>query len=131
VERQLARLRARYHERARELASIGFMTRGSILQVSSRCGSPGCACHDDPPRLHGPYWQWTRKVKAKTVTRHLTEAQVERYREWIENGKRFDEIVAELQDISAEADAILVALERPDRAPERRGAKKKRIRESG
>jgi hypothetical protein len=26
----------------------------------------------DPPRLHGPYWQWTRKVAARTICRWLS-----------------------------------------------------------
>ena len=31
-----------------------------------------CRCKGDPPRLHGPYYLWTRKVAAKTVTVRLT-----------------------------------------------------------
>ncbi len=31
------------------------------------CGKPGCACKALPPRLHGPYYQWTRKVDGKTA----------------------------------------------------------------
>ena len=40
TERQLARLRARFEERAHDLASVGFILRGSILRRFSRCGSP-------------------------------------------------------------------------------------------
>jgi hypothetical protein len=119
-ERELARLRARYEERAREVAELGFLMRGSILQRFSRCGSPGCACHDEPPRLHGPYWQWTRKVKGKTVTRNLSEDQVARYREWMENAKRLDEILQELQELSAQADQLLRAQENPRPPPKSR-----------
>lgn len=36
--------------------------------VSFNHGTPGCRCKADPPQLHGPYWQWTRKVAGKTVT---------------------------------------------------------------
>jgi hypothetical protein len=123
TERQLARLRARFEEQAHDLASVGFILRGSILQRFSRCGSPGCACHTDPERLHGPYWQWTAKVKGKTVTRNLNEEQLPRYQQWMDNAKRFDQIVAELQEISAQAHALLVAQERgPDRKPSIRKA---------
>ncbi len=54
---------------AAELAAIaatGMVLPGSITQRRTRCGRPNCGCHADPPRLHGPYWQWTRKVAAKT-----------------------------------------------------------------
>ena len=106
-ERRLARLRARFHERAQELSELDFLMRGSIIERFSRCGSPGCGCHDDPPRLHGPYWQWSAKVKGKTVTRNLSERQVERYREWMDNAQRLDHVVAELFELSAEANEVL------------------------
>jgi hypothetical protein len=38
----------------------------------TRCGHRGCRCHADPPRMHGPYHQWTRKKDGKTATRILT-----------------------------------------------------------
>jgi hypothetical protein len=111
-ERELARLRARFQQRAEELSQIGFMIRGSIIERLSRCGSTGCGCHDEPPRLHGPYWQWTSKVKGKTVTRNLSDDEVSRYREWMENAKRFDQIVQDLHHLSAEADQVLRTTQR-------------------
>ncbi len=112
TERQLARLRARFEKRARELHEIGFLIKGSLLERFKQCSSKGCACHDDPPRLHGPYWQWTSKVKGKTVTRILSLEQVSRYRAWMDNAKCVDEIVQELRDLSTEADTILRSQER-------------------
>lgn len=103
---------------------VGFLIKGTLLQRFKRCGSPGCACHAEPPRLHGPYWQWTNKIKGKTVTRMLDDEQASRYQQWMENAKRFDEIVEELYALSAEADEILRAQERQtpaERAPRRRG----------
>lgn len=81
------------------LARTGKVLPGSIQQRHTRCGRPGCACQDDPPRPHGPYWQWTRKVAGKTVTRRLTTEQTERYRPWIENDRRIRELVARLEQI--------------------------------
>ena len=60
---------------AAELAAIarsGMVLPGSITQRRTRCGRRNCGCHADPPRLHGPYWQWTRKIAAKTICRWLT-----------------------------------------------------------
>jgi hypothetical protein len=111
-ERQLARLRARFEHHAQEIARLGFLLKGSLLQRFKECSSPGCACHTDPDRLHGPYWQWSTKVNGKTVSRTLSEQQVSRYREWMENGRRFDEIVRDLYELSAQADAVLRSQER-------------------
>src|SRR6266700_3329682 len=63
---------------AAELAAIartGMVLPGSITQRATRCGHRNCACRADPPRLHGPYWQWTRKVAAKTICRWLSPGQ--------------------------------------------------------
>jgi hypothetical protein len=111
-DRQLARLQARYQKQAAELAHLGFMLKGSVLQRFLPCGNPGCRCHADPPRLHGPYWQWTSKVAGKTVTRMLNPQQARRYRTWIANGKRFKTIVQKLHHIADQADAILRVQER-------------------
>lgn len=117
TERQLARLRARFEQQARQLGRLGFLLKGSVLQTYRRCSSPGCACQTDPSKLHGPYWQWTHKLKGKTVTRALSETQVSRYREWMENAKRFEEIVQELYELSAQANEILRRQERQSPEP--------------
>lgn len=116
-ERQLARLRARFYAKAQELSELDFVMRGSIIERFSRCGSPGCGCHDDPPRLHGPYWQWTAKVGGTTVTRNLSTQQVKRYREWMDNAQRVDQVVQELFELSAQADELLRGLEREAAPP--------------
>ena len=60
-------------------ASAGFALPGTVTDRRTRCGQPGCRCHADPPRLHGPYRQWTRKIAGKTVTRRLTADQLADY----------------------------------------------------
>jgi hypothetical protein len=72
----------------------------------TRCGHPGCRCHADPPRLHGPYHQWTRKKNGKTATRILTDDQLADYQPWFDTHRRLRELVAELEELSlAIADA--------------------------
>lgn len=125
LARQLARVRERYQQRATELAQVGFMLKGSLVQRFLPCGTPNCRCHADPPRLHGPYWQWSRRVEGKTVSRMLPEEQVPRYQKWIENGKRFEMIATEMHDLSAQAAALLLAQERasnPTAHPDKRRA---------
>jgi hypothetical protein len=64
---------------AGEIAKIGFVLPGSVTKRYLTCTHQGCRCHGEPPRLHGPYWYWTRKVNGKTVTKSLREEQVEDY----------------------------------------------------
>ncbi len=83
-------------------AEVDFALPGSITQRMTRCGNPGCRCHADPPQLHGPYWQWTRKVAGKTVTRRLTSQQAQQYQTWIDNARRLRSLLHELEALSAQ-----------------------------
>jgi len=100
------------------LGQIGFCLPGTITirharcgellslkRISPRCegkpsGKPRCACTADPPSLHGPYIQWTRTVKGKTVTRLLTPAQYQAYAPWFANTRRLRALAAELEALS-------------------------------
>jgi hypothetical protein len=93
----------RLRELQAQLAEIDFILPGTINVAMNRCGKPTCACHADPPRLHGPYITWTRKVKGKTVTRRLTPEQLKRYRPWFENTRRLRQLIAELETLSLNA----------------------------
>jgi hypothetical protein len=91
---------------AAELAAIarsGMVLPGSITERRTRCGRRNCGCHADPPRLHGPYWQWTRKVAAKTICRWLNAEQHDDYQAWIANDRRLHELVARLETLGAAA----------------------------
>jgi hypothetical protein len=105
---------------AAELAAIaatGMVLPGSITQRRTRCGRSNCGCHADPPRLHGPYWQWTRKVAAKTICRWLTADQHRDYAPWIDNDRRLRELLARLEALGA---AAFDADPRRERQPGRR-----------
>ena len=91
---------------AAELAAIaatGMVLPGSITQRRTRCGRPNCGCHADPPRLHGPYWQWTRKIAAKTICRWLSADQHDDYQPWIDNDRRLHELLTRLETLGAAA----------------------------
>jgi hypothetical protein len=99
---------------AAELASLGLALPGTLIERRVRCGRPGCRCHADPPVLHGPYWQWTRKVAGKTVTRLVADDQLDDYRQWLDNHRRLRALVAELEALTlAVADADPRAKRRP------------------
>jgi hypothetical protein len=87
---------------AAEIARLagGFALPGTVADRHTRCGHPGCRCHADPPQLHGPYHQWTRKKNGKTATRILTDDQLADYAPWFDNHKRLRELITELEALS-------------------------------
>lgn len=91
-----------------ELTELGFISPGSVVVRTTSCGKPGCRCQGDPPRRHGPYYQYSRAIAGKTVSRRLTEREAELYRGWIANRRRLERIVAQMQEVSAAAGDILL-----------------------
>src|SRR5262245_50951202 len=93
----------RQRQIADEIAALGLCLPGSLVERTTRCGSPRCRCHSDPSHRHGPYPSWIRTVGAKTVTRTLSPAQAQQYRPLFDNAKRLRELISELEALSAEA----------------------------
>ena len=83
-----------------QTAQASFILPGTLTERMTRCGYPRCRCHADPPALHGPYHQWTRKIGGKTVTRILSDDQLADYRPWFDNHRRLRELIAELEALS-------------------------------
>jgi len=110
---QLANYQRQYRELAAQLAEIGFIATGTVIERSTRCGTPGCRCHADPPRLHGLYYQWTTKVAGKTVTRRLTSREAALYREWIANNRRLRQLITQMRQISTRAAELILTPDTP------------------
>jgi hypothetical protein len=85
---------------AARLADAGFALPGSLIERTMRCGKPRCACKADPPRLHGPYHQWTRKIDGKTATVNLTDEQLGSYGPWFAEAQRLRGLLSELEELS-------------------------------
>lgn len=93
--KELAAIRA-------ELASIDLALPGSLVIRQGRCGKPACACHGDPPRMHGPFRSWTRKVAGKTATRLLSEDQLGDYQAFFDNHRRLKDLIRRWETLSLE-----------------------------
>jgi hypothetical protein len=85
---------------AAQLAATGFALPGTLTIRAYACGKHNCRCHADPPRLHGPYAEWTRKIDGKTITRRLTEAELAAWQPLFDNAKKIRALLAELQDLT-------------------------------
>ena len=81
-------------------AAAGPALPGTLTVRAYACGKPGCRCHADPPRLHGPYAEWTRKIAGKTITRRLTPAELAEYQPLFDNARKLRALLAELQDLT-------------------------------
>lgn len=81
------------------LAEHGGILPGGIVERMMKCGKPGCRCKADPPQLHGPYIQWGYSKGRKRFTRWLTAEQAERYRPEVERGRRFTELLVQLDEV--------------------------------
>jgi hypothetical protein len=103
MPKPLPALQRQHRDVIAEISKLGLVLPGSLTARHTRCSSPGCRCHADPPQLHGPYHSWTRKIAGKTVTRQLTTEQAERYAPWFENARRLRTLISQLEAISLQA----------------------------
>src|ERR1039457_1904075 len=62
----------RFCQARQELQQLGYFLKGTVLTRMMKCGQPNCACHQDASQRHGPYFEWTYKVKGKTVNVKLS-----------------------------------------------------------
>ena len=81
IEAEYARLRAR-------LAQVGWISHGYV--------------QDRGPGAGGPCYQWTRKVKGKTVSVALSQQQFEALTAAIENWRELQQTLEKMQELSRE-----------------------------
>ncbi len=108
VASRLERFEQKYRRLGAELQEIGYISRGSLVVRETSCGKPSCHCMADPPQRHGPYHQWSRAIAGKTVSRRLDTHEAALYREWIANRRRLEQIISQMEEISASAGQILL-----------------------
>jgi hypothetical protein len=82
------------------LAGAGYALPGTLLQRRTSCRKPNCRCTADPPALHGPYWQWTRKRHGKTITINLTPDQATRYQPWFSTARDIRDTLTAIEQLS-------------------------------
>jgi len=117
--RALQQCRRDYDALKAQLAEVGFICEGSLVQLYTSCGNPNCRC-TDPMRRHGPYYQLSWKEAGKTVSRRLSAEEAQLYREWISNRRRLESVVKQMQGLSRRAGEYLLAdMGRPFHGPTR------------
>ncbi len=86
MQTQLSEVRTAYAQLRRRLAQVGWISQGTV--------------QDRGPGAGGPCYQWTRKVKAKTVSVALSKEQYQALKEAIENWRQVQQVLRSMQALS-------------------------------
>jgi hypothetical protein len=85
-ELSLPEVQRRYRQLCQRLAQTGWISEGYV--------------QDRGPGAGGPCYQWTRKVRAKTISVALSKEQYEWLRTAIANWRLMQETIKEMQKLS-------------------------------
>ena len=99
MEKQLSQWKAQYDRLRAPLAHVGWISDGYV--------------QDRGPGAGGPHYQWTRKVKAKTVSVALSKQQYQWLKEAIANWRELEKTLAEMQRLSRQV--LFETLPHPNR----------------
>ena len=97
----------RFRQTRRELLQLEYFLKGTVLKRMMKCGRPQCACHHDPSKRHGPYFEWTYKANGKTVNVKLTAEAAPIYKAAVKQHRKLKAILARLERQSRTALARL------------------------
>lgn len=97
----------RFHQVRRELLELEYFVKGTVLKRMMKCGRPQCACHHDPSKRHGPYFEWTYKANGKTVNVKLTAESAPLYQAATRQHRKLKALLARLERLSRTALARL------------------------
>jgi cyclopropane fatty-acyl-phospholipid synthase-like methyltransferase len=86
VAKQLTQWQAQYARLRSRLSQVGWISQGYV--------------QDRGPGAGGPHYQWTRKLKAKTVSVALSKEQYEWLQEAITNWRAVQSTLREMQQLS-------------------------------
>ncbi len=107
--RILAHRAKEYRELEKQLQALPLLAQGNVFAFEPSAGAPRART----------YYTWTRKVKNKTLTKALSQAQYKVLKEAIEANREVEQTLRRLRELSQ--DAILETL--PD-SPGKRRTKK-------
>src|SRR5436305_2726166 len=82
----LENLRTEYSQLQKQLAALGWISQGYV--------------QDRGPGAGGPCYQWTRKVRGKTVSVALSKEQYEWLKAAIENWRQVQDTLRQMQRLS-------------------------------
>ena len=93
----------RFRLARRELLEVEYFVKGTVSKRMMKCGRPQCACHHDPSKRHGPYFEWTYKENGKTVSVKLSARAAPLYKAAAKQQKKLKAVLAKLERLSRTA----------------------------
>ena len=105
-----------------EMIQLAPLCSGALYEQYIPCGKKNCRCHDtENPKLHGPYYVWSRRIDGKQVNRTLRPGlDLDRVKKGIENYARFQGLLGGI--LQRDEESVLSA----DRAVKNEGKKNSR-----
>ena len=97
----------RFRQARQELHQLEYFLKGTVLKRMMKCGQPNCVCHRDASQRHGPYFEWTYKVKGKTVNVKLSPQTAPLYQAATKQHRKLKTILAKMERLSRTALAQL------------------------
>ena len=97
----------RFRQTRQELLQLDYFLKGTVLKRMMKCGRPQCACHHDPAKRHGPYFEWTYKVKGKTVNVKLSPQAAPLYLAATKQHRKLKAVLTRMERLSRTAVAHL------------------------
>jgi hypothetical protein len=97
----------RFRQARQELHQLGYFLKGTVLKRMMKCGQPTCACQRDASQRHGPYFEWTYKVKGKTVNVKLSPQAAPLYQAATKQHRLLKAALARMERLSRTALAQL------------------------
>lgn len=86
MQHDISQIQGQYTRLRTRLSKVGWISQGYV--------------QDRGPGAGGPCYQWTRKVKAKTVSVALSKEQYEALKRAISNWRELQEILRQMQALS-------------------------------
>jgi hypothetical protein len=86
-----------------ELDKVTYFCKGTVLKRMMKCGQQRCACHQDPAKRHGPYFEWTYKDNGRTVNRRLRPEEAPVYQAATQQHRKLQSVLKQMGQVSRNA----------------------------
>lgn len=105
----------RFESLKQEIVQLDYFCKGTVLKRMMKCGHKQCACHRDPAKRHGPYFECTYNVQNKTVNLRLSPTAAPLYRATLQQYRRLRSLLEQMERLSRQALAHIAQLKQTPR----------------
>lgn len=104
----------------RQFEEVPYFCKGTVLKRMMKCGQKRCACHENPAKRHGPYFEWTYKKKGKTVNARIHPEEVPIYEAATQQYRKLRSLLIRMENLSRKAVLELAKKAKSDHSDPRR-----------